>query len=613
MALEVGKGVKEKKVTKKDFQKIGEHIVDLYSARKNKLEKSGVKKQRDEVDRQVEMRPETLIKRKADGTTDKHKKWMSELEIQNQRQALEMLNADSRRLLWPDTGSWFEANAEVTDEYLREVEDLPLISGDENETRSSVNQDIANEITEAWLLNIHRSYDFRRNVDIINAEAFKYGDGIGRLKMVDSPLGIKIPRLVPVPLKQTFLPDEKFHLQNEGVNIDPGIIRRYPIAWEDLKIAAEKGENDPDKPEGGWMKDNLAPLQTKNNEPVVLLEFEGDLVVPRSSDSLVAKGVIVTVGIGGEEGKDVSVVRFRNRQLDRSSYFIFSYHVENMGSAYSVGPLMMGRTLQSAASFALNRSMDAATYATDPHLFYDSDDPQFQASGGPNLSPGGSTGTTGEIREVSPGDPASLFNIYIATAAQHSELLGMTSARLGAQTVSHTTAFAKDQEIARGQVRTVDYVKSIMSGPLREWLDTAYKASLEALGDKTVPVFMHKSRAYINLSKGALPKNVFFEIFGAAGPAEDTASQGNKVNALQSAASLEFARRQLGEAKQLDLTKVQEELLRIGGLIDVDKFYVEGGAGTPPGTAEPSLVGGAGQGGNQNALPAIVQTLQSGG
>lgn len=606
--------VSKKKVGKDDFACIAEAIVDEQRKRERSEDRKSLEKKMKEIDRQVSMTPASSGKRNADGSGGQS--WTSELELPNQRQALEMNNADARRLLWPDSGSWFEANAEMTDKYLSEVEDLALIAGDENETRSSVNQEIVNELVEAWMLNQHKAYNFRKNMDVINAESFKYGVGIGRAKIVKTPFfstEIEIPQLVPCSLKNTYLNNNKYNLLHEGLNIDAGIIRKVFIRWEDLKIAASKGGNDPDDMNGGWIPANLKGLEPDDDKSLELIEFEGDLVVAKTSESLYLPRVIVTVACGGKDGDTKSnVVRLRFRKSARSSYFLFPYHEEDMNTPYAVGPLIMAHPIQAAGTMALNKAMDAACLSTDPFLFYDADDPEMAANGGPVIYPGGSCPKTGDVQEFAPGEASALFQVYIGLMNQYAELTGMTGARLGAQTTSHTTAFAKGQEVNRGQIRIVDYVKSVMQGPLAEWLQYAYEQSRELLGDKNVSIYMHKSRSFVNLSKDALPQNVFFDIFGASGPSEDAAKVGAQVQAMQMAIGLETAKRQLGEGDPMNLTALQKEFLRKGGLIDVDKFYEAGQPNIPQGVAGASPMDGANGGSIENAVPAALQAVLAG-
>ncbi|NUP96652.1 MAG: hypothetical protein HUU28_10865, partial [Planctomycetaceae bacterium] len=57
---------------------------------------------------------------------------------------------------------------------------------------------------------------------------------------------------------------------------------------------------------------------------------------------------------------------------------------------------------------------------------------------------------------VAVGNPAGLLQVYLGYLKQYEDLTGVSAPRLGAQTKSHTTAFAVDAEITRGLVRTVD-------------------------------------------------------------------------------------------------------------------------------------------------------------
>jgi hypothetical protein len=64
------------------------------------------------------MVPDVSHKKLPNGQVDANKMWMAEMELPLQAQALEVLTADARRMMFPDSGPWFRAHAQVTDDYL---------------------------------------------------------------------------------------------------------------------------------------------------------------------------------------------------------------------------------------------------------------------------------------------------------------------------------------------------------------------------------------------------------------------------------------------------------------------------------------------------------------
>jgi hypothetical protein len=85
--------------------------------------------------------------------------------------------------MFPDTGMWFRAHSETTDEYFKRVDFQSLVHGDELEVPSKINQDNADKLVEGYLAHLFAQTDFASRVDRINAEAFKYGMGVGRARM----------------------------------------------------------------------------------------------------------------------------------------------------------------------------------------------------------------------------------------------------------------------------------------------------------------------------------------------------------------------------------------------------------------------------------------------
>lgn len=579
----------------RELDRLSEFIVDEWSRRKNK--RADLEAQWQEIDRQVSMKPDKSFKLNSKGEVDREKAWIPELELPGQALTLEILTADARRLIFPDAAqNWFSAHAAVPDALFRELESGTLIQGNEVDLPSKVTVDNVNKLVEAQVHHWHRQYDFFEHIDRINAEAFKYSVGLGRGRRVKKRVLMRtakgmdsieqiIPALIPRSIRSTYLDDRSFALMQEGFDISPSPITELRISLNDLVIAANKGSTDPEDESGGWRPDALIgmyPISEKqvSGDDVVLLEYEGDAVIPRQTVApMIIHGAIITVVIGRESIKDDAksarkIVRLRLKDSSESTWMIFPYHYEDAESAYAASPLMKGRPIQKAAVDALTRLLMVTQLNAEPPLQYDRDDHYF-AVNGPVVFPGVKWPTTGDVVPVKIGDPTALLQIYIHLLGQYADVTGMDRPRLGAQTVSHTTAFAKNVELNRGQIRTVDYVRSMMKGPLTKWLGLEW--SLGRPKVKNQDLYNDAYRAWVTISgPSKLPKDVVFEVFGAGTPSQEATDQRERLQALQLVTSLEQLRVQMktveaqGIEPVLDLQAAIEQVLRMSKWIDVD-------------------------------------------
>lgn len=583
-----GKVSPKRRFDQRDWDFVAEFAADEFATRKHARE--DLEKQWKEIDRQIAMKPDTEFKYVTkDGrrVVDPGKAWMSEVEPPLQAQALEVLTADARRMLFPDSGNWFSAHAEMTDEYLRKVDFQSLIKGDETEVPSRINQDNADKLVQGFLLHIFGQTDFRMRSDRINAEAFKYGMGVGRARMetktvfLNEARGVrketqKLPVLVPCSIKNHYL-DQPLPSIHSSQVLGPLHIATDNIKYASLMMAASKGSNDPNDDDGGWMPANLKKVEPDDKGYVQLLELEGDLVIPRKTTrSMVLPGCIVTVAVGGKGGAKASagVVRFRWRKYPFSSYLLYPYHYEGTQETYAASPLMKGRPVQIMVAQALNRLMDSAMLKNAPPVSYDRTDMFFAQMGGPNIEPfaqwQSSDPSSIKAHTELGGDPSTLSAVMTLGLNLYAELTGVLPGRLGAQTVSHTTAFAKDAELTRGAVRTVDYVRQIGDGAYSQWLDMAYRMGRDSIGRQGVSFYIDAYGGFVEVTKDQLPEGAVFEWFGSGGPQEEAAKAARRIQALGQAVQMDQIGAQYGKPPRVNLDNAIDQTLREGGWTDVD-------------------------------------------
>ncbi len=586
--IEDGKETSKRRFDLRDWNYIADYVIEEKTRRKT------ARKDREkcwkEIDRQVAMEPELAFKKLANGQIDTRKRWMAETELPLQAQALEVLTADTRRMLWAK--SWFNAHAKVTDEYLAKVDFKSLLAGDEAEVPSQINQDNADKLVSGFLLHLFgetfNDEDMYTRVDRINAESFKYGMGVGRARKYRKNLYVKarngmrketriVPVLAPCSIKNLYLDDPRPSMHSAQL-LEPAHIAEDYIKLENLQMAANRGSTDPDDEDGGWMPKNLKDIVEDDKGYVTLLEMEGDIVVPRKTTrSMVLPGCIVTVVVGGQSGGKTTsgVIRFRWRQSSKPSYLLFPYHYEGTDEPYPTSPLMKGRPVQIAATDAMNRFLDSAMLKIAPPVGYDRTDMMFAQNGGPLIAPFElwATSDPAAIKahtEIG-GDPGVMTAAIAQLINLYAELTGVLPARLGAQTISHTTAFAKDAELSRGAVRTVDYVNTIGNGPVTRWLDMAYQMGREEIGSReSVCFYIQEYGGYVEVTQEQLPDYATFEWFGAGGPAEEAQKRQMKISSLTLAMQMDQVGAAMGKPPKVDLDAAIAQVLREGGWTDID-------------------------------------------
>lgn len=574
-----------KRISKRDKLAVVEMVQDELARRKARREDR--EKRWKEVDRQLEMEP---VKRNLDihGLVIPGTEWMPEMELPWQSQAQEILVADARGLLFPEARDYFSAHVALTDDYLKRIDFEAIIAGDVNEVPSTINQENADFLLEGIHQHYQSLYDFRGHLDLINGEAFKYGTGLGRGELVfkdkffNNPDGIsrktrRIPILKPVSIKTTYLDDNP--QVYGGQMISKAVISERFHRLADLKRQT------------GWI--NLDKLDKDKNGNIELIEYEGDVVVHRSKENLFFPNVVVT--ISGN-----FIVKWEEREFHGSSYLEFPYHKENIG-AYAESPLGKATPLQNAGSLAFSRMMASAILDVEPPLQYSSDDPAFAASGGPKIAPRELWDTLSPVIPAEIGDTATLLTVYVELKRQYEEMTGVNAPRLGAQTKSHQTAFAVDQEQLRGQIRTVDYVRATRHGPMPEWLHMELDMLRKSM--KKENIYIEKYGGYVSIDAKAIPDEVTYDVHGNAGPVEEQQKINLQIQALQQLLQIQpllIQAKQAGldadnEIELPDFNKIQREILRKGGFLAPEEFFTssfEGVAQSAP--LEPGVSGIAG-------------------
>ena len=596
-----------------ELKALGEWIADTKTTRHDSKDRVDSERAWDEVDRQVAMVP---------------KKWVDdpdfipELELPLQSMTLETSTADVRRLLFPTDREWFTAQVGLNEADQRRLDfdgamgfvdgsgiEQAIARAGQTPIQQTISQKgvqhFANTIAASMLHHFHGMYDFRQEIDGIVAEAYKYGSFVGRLREVHSTVEgsyrggkpRRYPAFVAFPFRQFYPDDTPARQLGEGLEIAPCHIRCTFMDAEDLALAVKKGRMDiNDEARGGWIPEVTERMDGDKNGEIEVLEAEGDIVVPRETGpGMYLPGVIVNVALGA--GGPI-VYRYRRKKYPFNSYITGSYHRDKIESTYAVSPLMKGVPIQASATAAMKFMLVAAALAARPPVKYEQYDHTLSAAGGPEMKPGALWPSLTRPEPVLLGDTVGpITNAYAMLVSQYREETGMFATRLGQQTKSHQSAFAVDQEMTRGLVRTVDFVRSLMQGPLLTMLHMEYEMARNA--DEQM-IHVSEYDGFLNVSGEQLPENVVFQITGSGTPSEEREKRLAEIQALQALLQTEEVARAFG-GKPSDITAIRERIVRLGGILDTKTYLPDSGGtagtaqGVPSGPAGgPPIQGAAG-------------------
>lgn len=580
-------------IEKKDFKSISEMIVQEWKDRKKR--RKYLEEQWDEVDRQLKMQPELSHKIDIHGKVLKGREWMPETELPLQAQTLEILTADVRRFLFPNNRDSFEARAALTDRYVakfnRAGSPFPGEgAAKEVEVHAHLNQDNADRLASSAITHWRSQYDYRAHVDKINAQALSKGFGVGRLRKVrrrilgyDARLGgsinQKIPVLVPRDVRKVYLDDNSAAVMHEGQTLGPNIIQEQSTTYADLAASAQDGGTDPREEDGGYVMEEIAKLS--GSEAIQLIEMEGDLVVDSSSSTLIIRDVVVTVAVGRtkkNKKENLGLVRYREGE-EFSTYIVHHYHLEGPEFAYGASPLLKGMPIARLAAQTMNRIIESGQLKSGPPIGWDKNDVALALAGGPRIEPYALWPTT-ELEAIKVykdvgGDPSGLWQIFIGLVGMYSDMTGVTQPRLGAQTKSHTTAFAKDVELNQGAVRTIDFVRSILEGPMTRSLQLEYRMGLSAMSGRQT-IYVPNWNEFVSITKSHLPDTVKFTAVGAGAPAEDQARINQQLSSSQTAIQVDRMSQEAGNKPTLNMPALIRHILSAGGWTDLDEVILPG-------------------------------------
>ena len=587
--------------TDADNKILAEGILQDFRERQKDPVRKELEKQWKQVDRQIALKPRPRQLR-----DPKRDKWKTNLEASEQAFALEILRDDAERLLFPPGTDWYSAHAFAPEGYLVELENLMAGMEDEGflagEDGFRADQESADLLIHAVLDTLHRQTMFTSRWGEMMGEAYRRGTFAGRWVMTETPKitndfrgvflkNIKMPVLVPIPMKNLYLDHRSQFVLQEGMVIEPSFIRHFWQLTEDRKRAMKTGK--------GWVKAEAERLEEKGEGKkkgsTEIIEFEGDVWIPRSQGGLFLANQVVRVALDAK-GSPL-VIRRMESELPFRSYMVGIYQKDRIDSPYGTSPLLKGVPLQLILSEAMSRLTDSVILNADPPTEWARDDTAIPA--GPDLSPGGANAVdipnSIRIIEGAGGNPGALLAVATEIRSWMQDLNSVNEPRRGSSPVSHTTAGAADISASRSILRTEVFVLNVERGPLQTSLYQEYEL-VRSIKEK-MPVLLNARgvRGHIKLRPSDLPEAADFIVHGSRGVLNKRERRETMLNLTTLLANLAPLLAQLDPAAIPNFGEMIAKIFEDHNIPDAERFkrrpedqadVSEGGPGIS-GAAEP--------------------------
>lgn len=449
--------IKKRRILDRDFDKVEAFIKSEHDARQsNPFRKSHERKWK-EVDRQLNMEP---MKRVSPDGRPMPNLWHNVFELGELTKAAEIITADVMRIIFA-SANWFEPHVELDGNVDPQTGKYVVEDGD---------QEKADGLLRSLLVQQHEDFCFKERFELGIKECLSHGSFVAEVvrdqQMVTD--GAKIKTIgAPVPKIYSMwnaFPDPSPSVVGTGMFYTGSMIL---IEYMPLhKVKAMKGE--------GWMPARLKKIKKeehkdKDNETkdVKLVKFYGDVVIERgdgddiylpNSKAILANGTLVYL---------------RTNDLPYPSVIFTGYERQDPRDPYYTSPIIKQSPMQKFTTVMANKFADGVELRVNPPIEYDSNDPDYVANGGPEISPGAKSGTKSmgkgmkvlEVADPTPAMAAMQFGFR-----QLQEGLGVSSLRQGVDSSDRQTATEAKLMEQGSEVRTIDFIGKLERQALRPYL-----------------------------------------------------------------------------------------------------------------------------------------------
>lgn len=557
--------MKQRKIRKQDWENLKDFVVDVATSRRNDQFRQDHERIWREVDRQLAMKPMTLV---AKTTNAEEAEWRNVLELGELTKAKEIIEADVMRIMFPQDRRWYEAHTELG----QEMTDRGPVPAEPKLQKT------ADNVYRSFTSQQMSDFGFYDRIKMSVGEALAHGSFVAEVEwdtqmMVDE--GTKVAQVGSPVWKPHSMwncyPDPAPSVVGTNMFYNGSMIIE---SWMPLhKLKAMKGE--------GWMPSQFKELDEKKNESqtkdgrktkdVRLVTYYGDLTIDRGDGEIYLPNSKVIVA------NDKVLVYYAPNELPYPSIIYGGYHKQDVRDPYFTSPLIKMSPMQKMGSKLASRFLDGIDLMTEKPLEYDSNDPQYALNGGPVVAPGSRNGTKygGKTNLLEVGEPEYALKGIEFVLRSMQEGLGVSSQRSGVQGSDRATAYEISKVEQGGEVRTVEFIRQLVPC-VRTWLYMQHALNKKHLKKYSFYNDELNTRDFVRIKQDDLPEAVHFDVVGAKG----LLGEEQRINRTTAVTS--FAAQSPLFAPLLKPAELLLEMYRDAGQKSPERFVNAGENGEPP-------------------------------
>lgn len=559
---EVKPAAKERRITKKDWQKVEDFLKQELQDRKKSDFRTLAEKKWKEVDRQIEMEP--LIKVPRDGA-EVDQGWHNVIELGELSKASENISADIRRIIFPQARFWFDAYADIEDS-------LPMNQMGQKDKNPKV-QEAVNGRVRSFMSQQHNDFGLKDRVELSIKEALHHGSFVAEVDWTEQEMifgGTKTKTLgagswIPHSMWNCY-PDPSPSITGTNMFYEGSMFVESYLPRHKAERLVKNSTED------GWMPSQWKKVSKDTHvvkdqkiKDVKLTTFVGDVNIERADGDLYYPSH-KTIQMNG------TLVYMAPTKLPHSPYIYKGYERTDVRDPYYLSPIIKQSPMQKMATMLANKLMDGVELQVEPPIVYDGNDPDFVVNGGPSVIPGSKTSTKGTnaFSQVQIGDLRTGFEMLQMAMDDMKEKLGRPGKPVGDRaTAREVQKSEQDQEAS-----LVGFIDKLEIA-LRSYLYMQHKLNTENLTDYSFYSPEMNDPDFLRIKKADLPKEIHFEVVGARGVL------GEQERAQKLSIAAAFLLGNEHTAALQDASEISKQMYQDAGVKNPERLLVQPGQESP--------------------------------
>lgn len=497
--------VKERKIRKTDWDKVGELVQSIYDERKKSNFRREHEEKWSEIDRQIAMNP---MKRVSEQGKEIGNDWRSALELGELSKASEIITSDVMRITFPTEKVWFQPHVYLS---------WPTDPKTGKPKSNSEKQKVADGILRNLMSQQHQDFGFKSRFRLSVKESLHHGSFVAETRF-EKELMVKDGGMVKSVGSPVWVP---YSMWNAYPDPSPSVIGANMfytgsmVLVDYMPLAKLKRLAKSD----GWMEGRLSKVEEQEHDvkgrktkDVELVKYYGDISIERADGDIYLPNAKVILANG-------ELVYYAQNELPYPSVIYGGYERQDVRDPYYTSPIIKQSPMQKFATVMVNKFADGVGLKIEPPIEYDGNDPDYVQNDGPVIAPGAKTPTKSMgkgMTVIDIGDPSYALKAAEVGLRNMQEGTGVSALRSGTANSDRQTAFEVNKVAQGAEVRTIEFVDQLSPG-LRSFLHMQHELNRMHMTEYEFYNDEMHTPDVIRAKKSDIQANACFEVVGSRG------------------------------------------------------------------------------------------------